>query len=136
MAWWKWLWRKQEPVSVVTAVGKFVQSQIGGDWEGCASFNGEEIHVSVDDVSGMPDPAFLAQIPNIIRTLPLLEQTARRDVGHLTDVHRLSGITYSHAEPGSTDSFALEFEYDEDTWGETVYVHFEGDAVVDWGAID
>jgi hypothetical protein len=120
-----WPWKKaKQPPKAQTAFGEFTKEH--NSWLGYTFVGDDEIRIIADDVHGEPNPEFLSLLPNIIEKTPVLEATARAaDIG-LFNQHYLSSIE----EANDATDFSLGFIYDEESWGETVWVYFNNDAVV------
>ncbi|MEO7717682.1 MAG: hypothetical protein ABIY70_15900 [Capsulimonas sp.] len=131
----QWPWKKHkprpEPVIVDTPFGQF-EKRDDREWEGYVDYAENDIQVFVNDVGGAPDPVFLARLAFILENITLLEKNAREYVTILTDQYEFSAI--QSASDGN--DFTLAFSYDEEGWGESVFVDFKGLEVVIWGRVD
>jgi hypothetical protein len=113
-----------------TALGIFTFD--GGKWwSGEAQFPSQTITVSVMDAGHAPRSSFLDRLPGIVENLPALESAARKRVDRISEQYTLCEIS-----DGPDVDFALGFSFDDDAWGETVYVSFLNDEVVGWDAVD
>ena len=121
--------RRARPDPVITSAGQFVWED--RSWRGEAVANGKEIVLSADDVGGRPNPAMIERLPVILERLALLEQIARESVSAIGPDYELDQIT-----DDDSAEFALGFSWDDESWGETVYVYFRGNSVVRWDSVD
>lgn len=127
--WWPWRKPPKPPVEFITALGTFFKDGNDGEWE----LHDERVDVTVHDLEGTPDPAFLARLPALLADLPRLEAIARAgydfevpDVPLECEPFALHGL-----EQGDGESIVLDFssEGDECDLG-TVFVTLLDDKVV------
>jgi hypothetical protein len=121
--------KPQPPRRTQTAFGEFVQE--ASYWKGAVDVADRPISITAADVDGQPNPALLSILPTILADIHSLERTAREHVDVLTSRHELDGIT-----DGESVDFALSFAFDNEHWGESVFVEFKDATVVSWNSAD
>jgi len=128
-----WLWKKRkEPQTLQTPYGEFVKQDGEDTWEGFVEIGDTEAQVLAGDINGQPNPELLNLLPFISENLHQLENTARGAVPELTAQHFFGLITDSNGD----EHFSLGFNYEEENWGETVYVDFKDGQVTGWSSAD
>jgi hypothetical protein len=125
-------------LAITTSWGQMVRlNETDDQWQGATEINGCDFDIFVNNVNGAPNPHFLTLLPAVIQQLPDLEQKARQAVSRISSNHQLGSISdvwpYSHREKMD---YALGFDYDDENWGETVFVEFKDQAVVSWSSAD
>ena len=116
------LQKQKQPIKVETPLGEFTKAYSNSDWEGFVQIAVDEAQIFANDINGEPDPNLLALVPSIITDLTELEAVARENVADLSKKHHFSSISSSDSEA----DFTLGFSYEEEAWGETVFVDFQG----------
>jgi hypothetical protein len=113
-----------------TTMGTFVK--IGsGEWECIRDLDGTEIRIDADDIRGQPDPRLLAYLSEHWQELPALASLARNALYAISDKHHFDMICSS-----KVGEVCLGFSWEEDAWGETVFVDFRGTKIVTWNSVD
>ncbi len=129
--------KKTDPkvTCVKTSAGEF--TRCSGGWEAMMTLEQGLIQILVDDKEGQPDAAFIERLPSILEALPSSIETASSEVA-VTENHSFSIITDGSPQIGDNAAydFSLGFSYEEEAWGETVFVDFRGSTVVRWSAVD
>lgn len=126
---------------IETEFGVFKRER--GTWHGKISHFGRELNVSVVDVDDAPDAEFMAKLPERLRLLDGYEAAAREyfhdRVEALTDEddpapeYDFDGIS----SPQWDDyDFTLEFSFDRESWGESVYVDFKNGEPANYSTVD
>jgi len=124
--------KQKEPSRFQTPFGEFIKTGPNSNWEGFVTIGNTETQVLANDIDGRPDPELLAFIPSIMEDMPVLDGIVRRDVPDVSEKHYFGLIT----SPESEADFTLGYSYEEDAWGETVFVDFRGQGVVNWYVAD
>lgn len=125
-------WESRKPLVTVEAPsGPFVKQD--DQWSGQVKVGDKELDVFTRDAEGRPSPELLNRLPAILEQLPQLEQAVPQQVDGVTNRHELSSISEGDADGAE---FVLGFSYEEEAWGETVFVDFQAGQVIGWTVVD
>ena len=100
-------------------------------WSIDADFGDGRLHILLDDVDGAPNPNVLQYTIDHWDELSQIADVARRTVPCITGKHVFGLLT-------DTDKaeICLGFSWEEEYWGETVFVDMSGMEVVTWTIVD
>lgn len=126
---------------IETAYGVFKRGS--GTWYGKVPYQGRMLDVSVNDVDDAPDAEFMAKLPERLRLLDGYETAAREyfqdrvenlsEEGEIPVQYEFYGISSPSWEEYD---FTLEFSFDMDSWGESVYVDFKNGEPANYSSVD